>query len=280
VLKGNISRSTLTRDNVIVVRASELSSGTVNAEKLALTPAREAASAASAASGAPACGSSRPEVTLQLDPGSQFSATLGRGLPSGFDRFPQAFVNGFDVRFAALGLGELQAGSDVVQLLQSLSASRLSPKVFGPNRKHTPTRPMIYVGPPSDELVKLDAPIIPEQRRASTVQPISVLQGFAATGDDHLVLVTNGPSSDLASTLVSVQADPRGWRSLRGDVVVRQNGRVRNVRVRTSTGSGEEKRPIVLHSRIGYALRVGFATGTAVALLGALLAKLFGRKHS
>ena len=139
---------------------------------------------------------------------------------------------------------------------------------------------MIYVGLPTAELTKLDAPIVPEKRRASNTQPISVLQGFAATGDDHLVLVTNGPSSDLASTLVSVQADPRGWRSLHGDVVVRQNGRIRNVRVRTSVGNGEEKRRVVLHSRIGYAVRVGFGMGTAVALFGALLAKLFGRKHS
>lgn len=277
VLKGKISRSTLTRDNIIVVRASELSSGTVTAEKLALSPA---VNATNIANGMVTCGLGRPEVTLQLDPGSQFVATMGRGLPAGFDRFPQALVNGFDVRFASLGLGELQAGSDVVQLLQSLSAPRLSPKVYGPNRSHAATRPMIYVGPPSDELKKLDAPIVPEQRRAANTEPISVLQGFAATGDDHLVLVTNGPASDLASTLVTVQADPRGWRALRGDVVVRQNGRVRNVRVRTSTGNGEEKRNVVLHSRVGYALRVGFGMGTAVALLGVLVSRLFGRKHS
>jgi hypothetical protein len=279
-LKGTISRSALTRDNVIVVRASELSSGTVTAEKLAASPGVLAANAANAASGAIVCGLGRPEVTLQLDPGSQFVAKMGRGLPAGFDRFPQAFVNGFDVRFASLGLGELQAGSDVVQLLQSLSAPRLSPKVFGPNRSHAPTRPMIYVGPPTKELKQLDAPIVPEQRRSNTTEPISVLQGFAATGDDHLVLVTNGPASDLSSTLVAVQADPRGWRSLHGDVVVRQNGRVRNVRVRTSSGNGEEKRKVVLHSRIGYAVRIGFGMGTAVALFGALLAKLFGRKHA
>jgi hypothetical protein len=276
VLKGTISRSTLTRDNVIVVRASELSSGTATAEKFALSPA---VLAASAANGTVTCGIGRPEVTLQLDPGSQFAAKMGRGSPAGFDRFPQAFVNGFDVRFAALGLGELQAGSDVVQLLQSLSAPRLSPRVYGPKRAHSATRPMIYVGPPSDELTKLDAPIVPEKRVASNMQPVSVLQGFAATGDDHLVLVTNGPSSDLASTLVAVQADPRGWRSLRGDVVVRQNGRVKNVRVRTSLGTGEEKRRVVLHSRVGYALRVGFGMGTALALFGVLVSRLFGRKN-
>jgi hypothetical protein len=275
VLKGNISRSTLTRDNVIVVRASELSSGTVTAERLALSPS---VVNAKAAAGVVACGLGRPEVTLQLDPGSQFSATLGRGLPAGFDRFPQAFVNGFDVRFASLGLGELQAGSDVVQMLQSLSAPRLSPKVYGPKRSHNATRPMIYVGPPSDELTELDAPIVPEQHRAANVKPVSVLQGFAATGDDHLVLVTNGPASDLASTLVAIQADPRGWRSLRGDVVVRQNGRTRNVRVRTSLGAGEEKRRIVLHSRVGYAVRMGFGMGTAIALFGVLVSRLFGRK--
>ena len=272
VLKGSISRSVLTRDNVIVVRASELSSSTQAAAELS--------GGTSGGSGAVACGLGRPEVTLHLDPGSQFSATLGKGLPSGFDRFPQAFVNGFDVRFAALSLGELQAGSDVVQLLQSLSAPRLTPKVYGPKREHEATRPMIYVGPPSDELVKIDAPIIPETRRASSTQPVSVLQGFVATGDDHLVLVTNGPSSDLASTLLSVQADPRGWRSLHGDVVVRQNGRVRNVRVRTSGVNSEVKPRVILHSRIGYALRVGFGSGMAIALFGALLAKLFGRKHS
>jgi hypothetical protein len=276
-LKGKISRSSLSRDNVIVVRASELSSGTATAERLALSPE---ALAASAANGTVVCGLGRPEVTLQLDPGSQFAATMGRGLPAGFDRFPQAFVNGFDVRFASLGLGELQAGSDVVQLLQSLSAPRLSPKVYGPKRSHTPTRPMIYVGPPSDELTKLDAPIVPEKRKDASVKPVSILQGFAATGDDHLVLVTNGPSSDLASTLVAVQADPRGWRSLRGDVVVRQNGRIKNVRVRMSSGNGEEKRRVVLHSRVGYALRVGFGMGTAMALFGVLVSRLFGRKHA
>jgi hypothetical protein len=179
-----------------------------------------------------------------------------------------------------LGLGELQAGSDVVQLLQSLSAPRLSPKVYGPKRSHNATRPMIYVGPPSDELTELDAPIVPEQHRAANVKPVSVLQGFAATGDDHLVLVTNGPASDLASTLVAIQADPRGWRSLRGDVVVRQNGRTRNVRVRTSLGAGEEKRRIVLHSRVGYAVRMGFGMGTAIALFGVLVSRLFGRKSA
>jgi hypothetical protein len=275
VLRGNISRSSLTRDNVIVVRASELSSGTVEAVKVA-TNSLSGTTNGSVVT----CGLGRPEVTLQLDPGSQFVAKMGRGLPAGFDRFPQAFVNGFDVRFASLGLGELQAGSDVVQLLQSLSAPRLTPKVFGPKRSHTPTRPMIYVGPPSDELTRLDAPIVPARRRTTDEKPVSVLQGFAATGDDHLVLVTNGPASDLSSTLTAVQADPRGWRSLHGDVVVRQNGRVKNVRVRTSSRTGEEKRKIVLHSRVGYAVRVGFGMGTAVALLGALLGKLFGRKHS
>ncbi len=269
-LKGTISRSTLARDNVIIVRASELDTNATRAVRTIVTDRSGTQTS---------CEPARPEVTLQLDPGSQFAATPGRGLPAGFDRFPQAFVPGFDVRFSALGTGELQAAADVLQLLQSLSAPRLIPDVIGPSKAHKPTRPMIFIGPPTDELSKLDTPIVPEKRLAKNAEPISVLQGFAATGDDHLVLVTNGKSSDLASTLQTVQTDPRGWRSLRGDVLVRQNGRVRNVRVRPSLGSGEERSRIVEHSRIGYALQVGFAMGAAVALLGGLLTRIFGKKH-
>ncbi len=70
------------------------------------------------------------------------------------------------------------------------------------------------------------------------------------------------------------------WTKVSSPNVVRQKGRTRNVRVRTSLGNGEEKRSVVLHSRIGYALRVGFGLGTGVALLGVLLTKLFGREHS
>jgi hypothetical protein len=267
-LKGTISRSTLARDNVIVVRASE-----VDTTRKARTIVTDSSGVQTSCEPAP------PEVTLQLDPGSQFAATLGRGLPAGFDRFPQAFVPGFDVRFSALGTGELQAAANVLQLLQSLSAPRLTPHVVGPSRAHKASRPMIFIGPPNAELTKLDTPIVPEKRLAKNADPISVLQGFAATGDDHLVLVTNGKSADLASTLQTVQSDPRGWRSLRGDVLVRQNGRVRNVRVRPSLGSGEERARIVQHSRIGYALQVGFAMGSGVALFGGLLTRLFGKKQ-
>jgi hypothetical protein len=272
-LKGIISRSALARDNVIVVRASELSSGTVAADELALAQKN---------SDDPAnCGKGRPEVTVQLDSGSQFSATMGRGLPAGFDRFPQAFVNGFDVRFTRLQLGELQAAADVVQLLQGMSAPRLTSKVFAPNRSHTITRPMLYVGPPTKELTELDAPIIPDARVAKGEQPISVLQGFAATGDDHLVLVTNGSSASLSSLLAKLKADLRGWRSLRGDVMVKQNGRIRNIRVRASLGVGEEKDRANHDSRTGEAMRFGVGLGMALALFGALLARLFGRsRHS
>ena len=269
-LKGTISRSALARDNVIVVRASELSSGTVAPDQLALSEAGDTVN----------CGKGRPEVTVQLDSGSQFAATLGRGLPAGFDRFPQAFVNGFDVRFTRLRLGELQAAAEVVQLLQGLSAPRLTSKVFGPNRKHKATRPMLYVGPPSKELTELDAPIVPDARVANNEQPISVLQGFAATGDDHLVLVTNGSSASLTSLLANLKADLRGWRSLRGDVVVKQNGRVRNIRVRASLGSGEEKARLNRGPRTVEAMRFGLGLGMAVALFGALLARLFGRRNA
>jgi hypothetical protein len=91
-------------------------------------------------------------------------------------------------------------------------------------------------------------------------------------------LVTNGPSSQLAATVASVMKDPRGWRSLRGDVVVRQNGRVRNVRVRPSNGDGEIRARVIERSRITHALGVGFALGTGLALFGGVLTRLFGRK--
>ncbi len=110
--------------------------------------------------------------------------------------------------------------------------------------------------------------------------PISALQGFAATGDDHLVLVTNGSSSNVASMLVGLKADLLGWRSLRGDVLVKQNGRVRNIRVRPSLGSGEEKGRTIYQSRLGDAMRFGVGMGAALALFGLLLSRLFGRRHS
>jgi hypothetical protein len=270
-LKGTISRAALARDNVIVVRASELSSGADATAQLA--PGDSSPNAES-------CGKGRPEVTVQLDSGSQFAATMGRGLPAGFDRFPQAFVNGFDVRFTRLELGELQAATDVVQLLQGLSLPRLFPKVYGPNRKHSASRPMLYVGTPSKELADLDAPIIPDSQAKSGELPISALQGFAATGEDHLVLVTNGSSANVASMLAGLKADLLGWRSLRGDVLVKQNGRVRNIRVRTSLGSGEEKGRTVHHSRLGEAMRFGLGLGAALALFGVLLSRLFGRRRT
>jgi hypothetical protein len=139
---------------------------------------------------------------------------------------------------------------------------------------------MLYVGPPSKELTELDAPIVPDARVANSEQPISVLQGFAATGDDHLVLVTNGSSASLTSLLANLKADLGGWRSLRGDVVVKQNGRVRNIRVRASLGSGEEKSRSTRNPRTFEALRFGLGLGMAVALFGALLARLFGRRNA
>jgi hypothetical protein len=270
-LKGTISRAALARDNVIVVRASEISSGSAAAPQQASDDTSPITTN---------CGKGRPEVTVQLDSGSQFAATMGRGLPAGFDRFPQAFVSGFDVRFTRLQLGDLQAATDVVQLLQGLSAPRLSPKAFGPDRKHSASRPMLYVGTPSNELADLDAPIVPDASVRVGELPISALQGFAATGDDHLVLVTNGSSANVASMLAGLKADLLGWRSLRGDVLVKQNGRVRNIRVRTSLGSGEEKGRTVRHSRLGEAMRLGLGLGAALALFGVLLSRLFGRRRA
>lgn len=270
-LKGTISRAALARDNVIVVRASELSSGAPATAQLTpddISPNGES------------CGKGRPEVTVQLDSGSQFSATMGRGLPAGFDRFPQAFVGGFDVRFTRLELGDLQAATDVVQLLQGLSMPRLFPKVYGPNRKHSASRPMLYVGTPSKELADLDAPIVPDLHAKSGESPISALQGFAATGDDHLVLVTNGSSANVVSMLTGLKADLAGWRSLRGDVLVKQNGRIRNIRVRTSLGSGEERGRTVHHSRLGEAMRFGLGLGATLSLFGVLLSRLFGRRRT
>ncbi len=276
-LKGTISRAALARDNIIVVRASELSSG---AATDTVTATAQLESRGESAFNPASCADGRPEVTVQLDSGSQFSATMGRGLPAGFDRFPQAFVNGFDVRFTRLQLGELQAAADVMQLLQGLSAPRLFPKVFGPNRKHSTSRPMLYIGTPSKELVGLDAPIVPDSQIRPGELPISALQGFAATGEDHLVLVTNGSSGNVASMLAGLKADLLGWRSLRGDVLVKQNGRVRNIRVRASLGSGEEKSRTVHHSRLVEAMRFGLGLGGVLALFGVLLSRLFGRRRS
>jgi hypothetical protein len=279
-LKGTISRSALARDNVVIVRASELSSGSVTGTQRVFAQRALGDVPGDLAPDPVNCGEGRPEVTLQLDSGSQFSATMGRGLPAGFDRFPQALVNGFDVRFTRLQLGELQAAADVVQLLQGLSVPRLIPKVYGPNRKHSVSRPMLFVGTPNKELSKLDAPIVPDSKIRPGELPISALQGFAATGDDHLVLVTNGSSANVASMLVGLKADLQGWRSLRGDVLVKQNGRVRNIRVRPSLGLGEEKGRTVHHSRLAEAMRFGLGLGAALALFGLVVSRLFGRRQS
>jgi hypothetical protein len=261
-LKGTVSRSTLARDNIIVVRATE--TGAL---------ARQATVKKVAANGSLVdCVQGRPEVTLRLDPGSVFHATLGRGLPAGFERFPQALVPGFDVRFTSLTVDDLRAADDVLRMLQNLSAPRLLPTVIGPDRSHRASRPMLYVGPTTNELVNLDAPIVPAPRSQKDAFPVSVLQGFAATGDDHLVLVTNGPSSALSSTLKTVTDDARGWRSLKGDVVVQQNGRVRNLRVRPSLGLGEERARQLHRSRIWGALVLGLVLGLGTALVVGVLA--------
>ena len=261
-LKGTVSRSTLARDNIIIVRATE--TGAL---------ARQNTVKKVTANGSVVdCVQGRPEVTLRLDPGSVFHATLGRGLPAGFDRFPQAFVPGFDVRFTSLTIDDLKAAEDVLRMLQNLSAPRLLPTVIGPDRSHSSNRPMLYVGQTTSELEALNAPIIPARRSQKNSFPVSVLQGFAATGDDHLVLVTNGPSSALSSTLKTVIDDVRGWRSLKGDVVVQQNGRVRNLRVRPSLGTGEERARELHRSRIWRALALGLAVGLGSAVVLGMVA--------
>ncbi len=261
-LKGTVSRSTLARDNIIVVRATE--TGALARQ----STVKQVASNGDVVD----CVQGRPEVTLRLDPGSVFHATLGRGLPAGFDRFPQAFVPGFDVRFTSLTVDDLRAADDVLRMLQNLSAPRLLPNVIGPDRSHRSNRPMLYVGPTTNELEKMNAPIVPARRSEKDAFPVSVLQGFAATGDDHLVLVTNGPSSAFGSTLKTVIDDARGWRSLKGDVVVQQNGRVRNLRVRPSLGTGEERARELHQSRIWRALVAGLGFGLCAAVVVGIFA--------
>jgi hypothetical protein len=286
-VKGNIARSTLRRDNVITVRATEVITAPPfadgsNASRLTAST-EESQTSEKTSSASPdetelmtptfspqGCPTGRHEVTMQLDPGSVFDASMGRGLPVGFERFPQGLLPGFDLRFSALTIDELRAAVQSMQLLQSISVPRLHPEVFGPSRSHTPRRPTFYIGPPSAELKKLLAPILPSVNDPLGDAAQSVLEGFAGNGDDHLALVTNGAAALLVETLAEPANNSAGWRSLKGDVLIHQNGEVRNLRLR-QTRDGEQRGRLQTNTRIGHALFFGFGAGWILAIFSALV---------
>ncbi len=297
-VKGTIARSTLRRDNVITIRATEVSTGLLANEKSSDKPSVDSSVGRSSQSPAndsdagvrssdatdsifniQGCPSGRHEVTMQLDPGSVFDASIGRGLAAGFERFPQALLPRFDLRFSALTVDELRAAVESIQLLQSISVPRLVPEVFGPNRKHSPGRPTFYVGPTTAELEKLKAPILPPMTASTTNEAQTALEGFAGNGDDHVALVTNGKAGLLVETLLEPTNDPAGWRSLKGDVLIHQNGEVKNLRLR-QTRDGEVRGRVVEQTRIGHALIFGFGSGWIVALASGLTRFLRRRRGS
>ncbi len=134
-LTGSLAIPSLTAKNVFEVRASDLGGPNL------------AAGASAATAGVCPLGFKQPTVSVELDPTSAFEGTPGVGVSGGFDRFPQAFANGFDIRMARRGMGELVGAASIVELLQHQSPIRLRGRIIADTSSAVElfTRPTLYV---------------------------------------------------------------------------------------------------------------------------------------
>lgn len=291
-LSGSLSAPSLAADNVFEVRVTDLrtagqsASGTKN-----ITSARGAAGTPAASGSATACGPGfvPAEVSLDLDPASSFEGTRGLGVPAGFDRFPQAFAGGFDIRFESLAFDDLVAAASMLELLQGRTEHRLVGRVTtGPAAVTSFARPTLFVAARGSAAASLAALGVVDGvfadepgdtsdsavGSATSAGSVSVVpsKGSAALSaveqsvGDHLLLAADtgfGVSRLLAGTL----ADRKGFRSLRGDLLIESDGHVKNLRIR-STALVEAVQPIVVSgTRVRLPTSLGFTLGGVVAIV-------------
>jgi hypothetical protein len=260
-LMGTLEAPSLRADNVFQIRAV----GHVS---------DEAALPGSASDGSVQCapGSTRSQVLVELDPASVFEGTEGTAVEPGFERFPQAFAQGFDVRLATLDVVTLSSAASMVQLLQRGTSVLLRPRATvgaltgfdGLTGFDSLTQPTLAVSAnsvPIESMGQAFAGIVPP-----TGDGASLIAAVEGRGVDHLLLAA-GPGGSVGYLPSSLLADLAGLRSLRGDLIIERAGVTRNIRVQTVSKRSELPRPQVYEARVQYPLWFGFLLGVVIALL-------------
>ncbi len=260
VLEGSIEPEAIERDNEVIVEADVIESET-----------------AVSTNGCPI----RIAIRLELDPDSVLTTEPGRAVPAGFDRFPAAFHDGFDVALSPMEVEQLSAAVRIVASLQERTTALLEPTVVAWPRREV-TRPALLVGGSLEQLKPLRPPLLPgslgvdaesiEVETATKPQPVTALQAFESTDKaktDTLLLATADDSTKLISLADQVRVMSEGWNQLTGDVFLVSGGQSRLIRLREAVrtpvplpGGGAVK-PVKPPTP-----RLALQTGVLMALLG------------
>lgn len=186
-------------------------------------------------------GCSSAVIRLELDSNSIVSSEPGKAVAAGFDRFPQAFHDGFDVALSPLGVAQLGAAANIVAGLQEQAQPILIPTVVSWPTS-SPRRPTLLVGGSVAQVTALRPPMVPgpltiEAGRGKVgggTEPRSVtaLEAFENQGIDQLLLASSRGPSDLGKLAASMRNLPGAWTQLTGDVYLAADGETRMARLR------------------------------------------------
>jgi hypothetical protein len=185
-------------------------------------------------------------VRVELDPDSAIVTEAGRAVPSGFERFPTAFHDGFDVSINPLDVQHLATAASIVASLQERSQATLDPSVI-PWPKKLPKRASLLVGGSVEQVVVLKPPLVPGPFAISgpsidvvggaDADDVTVLEAFETPDEaafDVLLANTSATPKDLVEISQRVRAVGSGWNALSGDVFVVSGGQARSARLRAS----------------------------------------------
>ncbi len=305
-LAGSIGTPSLLATNEFEVRVME----TNLADQSGATTAGSAADSDSLAASVPTePGSEAPEtcgagaaptakIKLELDPTSSFEGTRGVGVSTGFDRFPQAFARGFDIRFENPTFDDLVGAAAMVELLQQQTKQPLPAVVrVGKPEVENFDRPTLFVAATGSAAVSLaglgvangeateTVPVdsetvgsdtVPGRSTPPTTAPAAsvndALKGGSAAltavergSYDHLLLAANS-SEDIKRLLAPTRSASKGLRSLSGDLLVESGGRVKNVRINATSYVRIDRPNLEYRTRSGFPMLLGFVVGSIVAV--------------
>lgn len=224
-------------------------------------------------------------IRLELDGDSVITNEAGVAVAAGFDRFPQAFHDGFQVSLSPMDVSHLAAAGSLIASLQEHAQPVLNPTVVnwpeGP-----PKIPSLLVGGTTAQVKTLVPPLVPgpliiESDNEGVIgrdnaQAVTALEAFETATVDQLLLATSSSSRDLVAHAASIRTLPGGWTRLSGDVYVLSGGQTRSVRLRATKtiaiplSDQENEKP----KRSPF---LGVAVGGAMAL-GALVLWVLGRR--
>ncbi len=195
--------------------------------------------------------------TVQISPESYIRVRRGQALPPGFNRFPQALSQGFEVAFEQFDRDSLANALGLVVALQRLSKCPLRLTVVPWGSALSSKEPALLVATHPHSVAALRPSLIPEPLaitdshghevlRLEAEATFAALEAFESRGRDVLLLTCRGDQGrELQRQLVSaLEAHPQGWRALRGDVLL-QTGSARPQALRLR-GGGLKVKPLTI----------------------------------